>query len=364
VKMVREQRLEHLLAFMSKGESPPPVVIAYGPDQYTRDQVISRACEICLPGERDRVFGLEEYEANEVDPPRFLGALRTIPFGLPRKVVILRRFELAAGSVKKADRAKGEAGKKVTPLEEALIKYFRHPSGRTILLISSSLELKKSHPLVRALPGNAVLVPCMGFRGHDAVAFVRERLREMGKKASVSWIEQFVEICGSDAQKLAGELEKIALFSGDRSDLKDEDMVIVSAGEFSRDVFALLDAIAQQRSDLAVEIMREIVKSGEPPLKVLSVLLWHYRLIAKAHRLERFGRAGDDIRIHSSRFVVRKVTQHARRISSASLRTIFSRLKETDKELKGSRLPPIHVMENLAYFLSCRDVHLETAPLG
>ncbi len=349
-----EKKPAQLLTYLSSLSLPPSVIFLYGPDDYTRNRLISQVVERYLPDEKDHVFGLESYEAQDTEPSRLLGALKTLPLGLAQKILILRRFELVATSVKKGDKAKEGASKGVAPIEESLIRYFSHPSKRTLLIISSSQELKKTHPFTKALPKDAILVPCGGLMGREPLRFVKRKLEELGKTASQSWVEQFVEICGPDAQRLSGELEKVSLYAGDRARLGEEDLAIVSPGEFSRDVFALLDAIARGAADAAIEIVREIMGTGEPPLRILSLILWHFRLVAKAHRLETSALSGTTTRIHPSRFVVQKITKHARSLSKQRLNEIFGLLREADMRLKGSRIPPPQVMERLVYALSKR----------
>jgi DNA polymerase-3 subunit delta len=150
-------------------------------------------------------------------------------------------------------------------------------------------------------------------------------------------------------------LEKILLLTGTRESLTMEDLEIVSSVEMPRDVFALLNAIASGRSDHAVEIMREILRTAEPPLKILSVLLWHYRLVLKAKQLTNPPRDARELqKIHPSRFVAQKVLHQSRDLSSESVREIFATLRETDRLLKGSRLPVFHIMESLAFTLASR----------
>ncbi|GEM_PF-2068336 len=356
--MTRETRPEQVLSLLKAEALPPPVIFLYGPEAYTRNRLIEQIIDLFIPDEKARVFGLEDMEAPDVEPAHLLGLLKTVPFGLSRKVVVLRRFELAATAVKKGEKTKeggaGDAriGKGTTPFEEGLIRYFARPSPKSLLLISSSRELKKSHPFTKALPRRTLLVPCLGLKGRQSVAFVKQRLKELGKSAPEAWVEQFVEICGSEAQRLSGELEKVALHAGDRSVLGEEDLAVVSPGEFSRDVFALLDAVAGGKPDMAMEIMREIAGSGEPPLRILSVILWHYRLLARAKRLASHGSEGGAMRIHPSRFVSRKITRHAQGLSEEGLAAAFRLLQTTDVRLKGSRLPPTQILEGLVYSLS------------
>ncbi len=349
-----EKQPSNLMVFLRDKGTLPPVIFIYGPDGYTRESLVSRVVGKYLAEERNRAFGLEEYEAPEADPPHLLSTLKTIPLGQPLKVIVLRRFELVSSSVLK-DEKRGEATDregKSSPLDEALLRYFKQPSRKTLLVISSATGLRKNSRVYRALPEEAVLVPCTGFRANEAVAFVKKKLTEEGKQAAGPWVEQFVEIVGPDAQRLAGELEKIFLFVGDRDALNEGDLEVVSSTEMPRDVFALLNAIAAGKRGHAVEIMREILSSAEPPLRILSVLLWHYRLVSKAWHLMKLGSREKLSGIHPSRFVVNKVTRQARGISRTGLREIFTHLREADQLLKGSRLPPARVMEALVYFLS------------
>lgn len=356
--MIAEVRPNAFTSSLSGLKTPPPVIFAYGPDGYTRNNLISQVLERFLPDERDRIFGMEDYEAQEIEPSRLLSTLKTVPLGQPLKIVVVRRFELIGLSLKKDEKQKKDKSNmdKTSPIEEMLIRYFRKPSKKTLLFISSAREIRKNSRFYRSLPKDAVIVPCLGFRTNEAISFVRRELTGSGKVATGSWIEQLVEIIGTDAQRLKGEIEKIILFSGNRHTLMDEDLDIVSSNELSRDVFALLDAIISEKPDRAVTIVREVLSSGEPPLKILSVFLWHYRLVVRAQRLKKLNGQVKPSLIHHSGFVANKVIRHARKLSRTTLRSIFSHLKETDQLLKGSRLPTSDVMETLVYYLSTLGV--------
>ncbi len=345
---------EALMTALSEGEGLPSVVFIYGPDVYTRNRLITRILEKFLPSGRDRAFGYEAMEAPEADPSVLLSTLKTHPMGLSLKIVVLQRFEQASRSVLKEDKRREPTlrEEKASSLDEALIRYFAHPSRKTLLLISSASGLKKNSRLYRALPASAVWVPCVAFNPREAAGFVRERLTEAGKQASGAWVAQLVEMVGPEAQRLAGELEKVFLLAGDRSALTEGDLQVVSATEMPKDVFALLKAIEEGKRDRAMEIVREILNASEPPLRILSVLLWHYSLVLKAGDLIRGGDREALSRIHPSKFVAKKVARQARGISRAELKRAFTLLRQADRLLKGSRRPPALVMENLVYALA------------
>ena len=352
--MAIEKPPDTLIATLKEEKSPPSIIFLYGPDTYTRNRLISQIVEHLLPSEKDRVFGLEEWEARETDPGHLLSTLKTLPMGQRLKVVVLQRFEMVSASLLKEEKKRDQNPRRETDsgLDNALLRYVAHPSRNTLLLISSAAGLRKNSRLYRALPRDAILVSCSQFSSSDATRFVRAFLSENGKRASATWVEQLIEMVGPDAARLASELEKILLLSGERETLTEKDLEIVSATEMPRDVFALLNAITAGQKGKAMEIIREILQSSEPPLRILAVLSWHYHLVLKAWALFKTGNQKGLKRLHPSRFVVDKITRQARGMSSGKLKRIFTRLRETDRLLKGSRLPPLQVMEQLVFVLS------------
>ena len=345
------------MSFLSEQKEHPPVIFLSGPDIYTRNTLIAQILERYLPGERNKVFGLEEVEASETDPIQLLNDLRMLPMGQSLKVVVIRRFELASTSVQKEDKGRDKPegeGRKAheSGLDETLLRYFKHPSRKTLLVISSSVGLRKGNHLYQHLPVRAVMVPCASLRLNEAAAFVKRELSSHGKRASRSWIDQFIEIVGLDTQRLTNEMEKVFLLVGDRDTLRQVDFEIVSSTEMPRNVFSLLNAIGKGEREQALEVVRDILNSGEPPLRVLSVLLWHYRLVMKAWDLVRHEDNEALNRIHPSGFVVNKVKRQAKRLSRSEIKRIFASFQEADRLLKGSSLPQRLIMERLVYTLS------------
>jgi len=352
--------------------APPPIILLQGEDMYKQNQLITQILELFLPDERDRVFGYETFEAQdaEKEPARLLGALKTLSLGQTLKVVVLRHLELASSSVKK-NSGGGNSEKdtdtrgKLSRLDKALTVYFTRPAARTVFVVSSAVELKKNSALYHALPDRAVTVACNGLTGKTAVAFVRKFLDEHGKKADAEWIEWLIEIVGPDAQRLNNELGKILLACDGKTRLGEEDLDIVSPFELPKSVFSLIDAITEQNPALALSLLRNMLDKGEPPLRLLAVINWHYRLVGEALRYSTVKAHGKLNRIHRSSLVVNKIKKQIKKMRRSELGPVFSHLKEADRLLKGSRLPPDHVMAFLILNLaSGKQGFLPAGPLS
>jgi DNA polymerase-3 subunit delta len=69
------------------------------------------------------------------------------------------------------------------------------------------------------------------------------QLRELGKKASDAVLSRLIQYVGPNARQLASEVEKVALFAGNRAEISIDDVeAIVSRNKQSR-AFALADAL-------------------------------------------------------------------------------------------------------------------------
>ncbi|NIA09747.1 MAG: DNA polymerase III subunit delta [Nitrospiraceae bacterium] len=355
----------------SRLTSPPPIILLQGEDMYNQNQLIAQILEVFLPDEKDRVFGYETFEAQdaEKEPARLLGALKTLSLGQTLKIVVLRHLELASSSVRKGggkDSEKDTDSKgKISRLDKALTAYFTHPVVKTLFVVSSAAELKKNSKLYHALPDRAVTVACNGLTGKTAVAFVQEFLDENGKTADAGWIELLIEIVGPDAQRLNNELEKVLLACNGKARLGEEDLDIVSPFQLPKSVFSLIDAITGRNPSLALSLLQEMLDKGEPPLRLLSVINWHYRLVGEALRYATIKEYGKLNRIHRSSLVINKIKRQIKEMKLSELGPIFSRLKEADRLLKGSRLPPDHVMAFLILNLaSGKQGHRLVGPLS
>jgi len=342
----------------SQSATPPPIILLQGEDVYNQNRLITQILDLYLPNKQDRVFGYEAFEAQDAEhePAKLLGSLMTLSLGQTIKIVVLKHLELASFSVKKSGGKNSENGDdskgKTSRLDKALTTYFTHPSTRTILVVSSTKELKKNSKLYRALPDRAVSVACNGLTEKTAAVFVQKFLEKNGKKADTGWIELFVEMVGPDAQRLKNELEKIMLACDRKEQLEEDDLEIVSPFELPKSVFSLIGAVAGKNLFLALTLLKDMLDNGEPPLRLLAVINWHYRLTGEALRYATLKEHEKLNRIHKSPLVVNKIKNQIRNMELSDLGIIFSHLKEADRLLKGSRLAPGQIMVSLIFNLT------------
>jgi DNA polymerase III subunit delta len=100
---------------------------------------------------------------------------------------------------------------------------------------------------------------------------------EIGVKLSSEAVEVLAEAVGNDSRKLFAELEKLRLYiESDRQVLKKEDIwsLVSSSAQNSLD---LAKAMREGNTALALGLVAELDRIGEPPLKIVATLVGQFR---------------------------------------------------------------------------------------
>lgn len=202
--------------------------------------------------------------------------------------------------------------------------------------------------------------------------WVEERAKRLGVAIAREAVEELLGRVGADQDRLASELEKLAAYvgAGGRIDVGAVRAVVVATAEGS--VFALADALADGKTDVAVQLVRELLPptgADDAAVHFLYVLARHLRLLWQARVLlsagydlaklrevpeEFVGKFPADpnivVAVSGKDWLARKLVNQARRHSEAEIISALSRVYAADLTLKGlveRRLPAEAVAELL-----------------
>lgn len=118
----------------------------------------------------------------------------------------------------------------------------------------------------------------------QARAFLDERVRAQGMRISEDARRALLERTGADTLILASELEKLALYAGDRA-VNSADVMVVTAASREAIVWELTDAIGERDVGGAFGVMRQLLFQGESPMALIAVLEGYFRQIAVAREV-------------------------------------------------------------------------------
>jgi DNA polymerase-3 subunit delta len=145
-----------------------------------------------------------------------------------------------------------------------------------------------------------------------------------------------IERCSGDKQRLANETEKLALYVADRP-ATEEDVEALCPPDVQSNIFAFVDALAAGDRARALELLEDLISTGEPPLRLTYMVRRQFRLVARARALfargASQGQAAKELKVPP--FVARKLDEQARGLDDEDLERALALILDLERGLKG-----------------------------
>ncbi|MBI3962014.1 MAG: hypothetical protein HY335_04600 [Deinococcus sp.] len=114
-------------------------------------------------------------------------------------------------------------------------------------------------------------------KGPELLRWVQAELKGAGVSADTSAAQQLITLLGADLARIAQEIQRLSALDGSLTASRVAALVAVPAPV---DTFSLLEALAREPA-LALVRAEALLEQGEPPLRLLATLAWHYDLLLR-----------------------------------------------------------------------------------
>lgn len=323
-------------AAIDEGELPPVVAMGGAERIYVDDALATLRKRVLEGGLAD--FNHDRTSARDRSVGEILAMCKTLPVMARRRLV----------EVKDAGELRDEA-------VEILDAYLERPSPDTVLvLVFGDIDLRSA--LTKLLDKKALLCRFEHPRERDMASHVTRRARRHGLKLDREAVDALAATVGADLTLLERALEKLAVVAEDGkvTSLLVERHV---ADTHLEDAFAFSAAVARQERAAALAALGGLQAAREEPIRLVGLLAWQLRQIARARALLDEGQSpqelGRELGLFGDR--LQSVLQAARRGNMAMHAKRMMRVAQADQRLKGSRQPPWLVMAHLV---------MDLCPLG
>ena len=261
-----------------------------GDDEFSIKETAAKLAPTLAPKTAGE-FGVEilEGETNNQDQAlkllaRLNEALATVGFFGGDKLVWLKSTELLADTVV----TRGEAVREALALLNERLKRGL-PDGVRLLISAIGCDRRKSLYKTLDKVGTVQLLdaPEEG-RGHgdeEIAAFIQGRLRAAGKTMTAEAYETFQQLVALDYRETANEIDKVALYVGDRPEIHQADVRTICSATRQAVIWELSDALGARRLPQAIAALENLLAAGEQPIGVLMLLVAQFRLMLLARDL-------------------------------------------------------------------------------
>jgi DNA polymerase-3 subunit delta len=310
--------------------------ILYGQDDFSLNQAVK---EIKADlGDREMV----ETSTTSLEGQHLtLGELRNkcaaAPFLSSHRLVIvdglLGRFEV------KQSRPRSGKGKSGNGLGEweGLASYIKQMPETTVLMLVDG-EVKDQNPLLKKLSPLAEVRTFPLLRGRDLKAWIQQRVKEEGGDITPQAVNLLAELIGGDLWAMNGEIQKLLLYSQERPISEDDVRQLVSHVQ-EANIFALVDAVAENRTELGQRILHRLYDEGVAPTYILTMITRQFRLIVQARDLGKGlsrPQIQDRLGLKSS-YGLDKTLSQAKLYDFEGVKRAYDKLLETDLAIKTGK---------------------------
>lgn len=184
-------------------------------------------------------------------------------------------------------------------------------------------------------------------------SWLRRRLASHGKTADGYALSLLVQRVGQDMRRLAGEADKLAAYLGHRKELDETAVMEATARSLQGDIFALTDSVVSGRTSRSLSLLRDLLGAGEPPLRILAMLVRQFRMLGDCRELLESGCTKDELAAHLGvpPFVADKLAVQARKADNAMLARAVDLLLQADQDIKRGRVDQFLTLEALVVAL-------------
>jgi DNA polymerase-3 subunit delta len=326
--------------------------ILYGQDDFSLNQAMAKIKADL--GDREMLAtNTTNLEGQHLTLSELRNKCGAAPFLCSHRLVIvdglLGRFEVKQS---KPRSGRGKSGNGLGEWE-GLASYIKQMPETTVLMLVDE-EVKGQNPLLKKLSPLAEVRTFPLLRGRDLKDWIRQRVKGEGGDITPQAVNLLAELIGGDLWAMDGEIQKLLLYSQGRPISEDDVRKLVSHIQ-EANIFALVDAVAEGRTELAQRILHRLYDEGVAPIYILTMITRQFRLIAQAGDL---GKGLSRLQIQDrlglkSSYSLDKTLGQAKLYDFEGVKRAYDKLLETDLAIKTGKYSDKLALELLVTELAC-----------
>ncbi len=308
----------------------PPLLFLHGEERFFLERSVESLLDLTVPPEW-RDFNLTVFHGREARAGDILDSARTLPVFHAYRLVLVRDAHLIAAAEL-----------------ETFIPYLKDPVPETVLVFIAD-KIDSRRKFFQQFKKYGQLVEFKKYYDNQIPDFVQEYAREAGVAFSEEGLNAFCRRVGNSLPEIAGELDKLFSFLGERKLADAEDVRAIVSDIRVDSIFDLADALGQQQRARALVLLNRLLDEGVAPLVILAMVARHLRQLWKARHLLDRGEERKNISriVGVNPYFLDGVLRQARSFPVERFPGIFEEMLAADLALKSSGAHPSAILEEL-----------------
>ena len=255
-----------------------PIYLLTGEDTYRKQEIIQKIRGVLQPDD----FNFFTSPADKADLGEVLALANTAPVFSTARMIVLTGIE----KLRKEPKA-------------ALMRYLTDPLPTTTLVLThnDAKKIKTDRALTDVCTANGQVADFAELKQAELNLWAQNKLKARGLTADFEAVNLLCQSVGTELAALENEIEKLALYTLERTDKKISKEDVLSCIGFSKEEnpFELANAILSCNKTKALKLVTKLLDDGEEPVAVLSKMTFPILKMARIKRLSEGGVPSGDI---------------------------------------------------------------------
>lgn len=298
------------------------VVTITGPNNFARHQALQRLVTdfVAQYGE----LALERVDGEEVEFERIQEALTSLPFLANKKMVLLQRPSANSRFAETAEQLLSDC-----------------PDTTDLVMVEPKFDKRSS--LYKLLKQQTDFQEYGPLDGAQLATWLVQRAQENGANLSTSDARYLIERVGADQQRLASEVDKLALF---QAVINRQSIDLLTDKTPQSTIFELIEAAFAGNRMRALELYDEQRRLKVEPIQIIAMFAWQLHVLALVLTSE--GRSAEAIASAAklNAFSVGKSQRLARQLRLSQVRQLIDQLVTIDQRSKREMIDLDEALRN------------------
>lgn len=321
-----------------------PVYLLTGVEHHIFDSTIERLKK-ALP-EIDEA-SIIRMDLTELPVEAVIEEADTLPFLEDHKLIIATNASFLSGQ----DKKRSDVEHNLEVLEE----WLANPSPTaTVVFIAPYEKLDGRKRITKKMREMTTVIEALRLEGNDLFTWIQQEARTNGVNITTQTAQVLVSMAGDNLLALSNEIGKIAVYLGEQGEITPDVIEELVTRTPEMDVFRLTDAYIAGNIARTVSIYHDLLRNGEEPIMLTSLVAGQIRLMIHVQSLRRKGYQQHQIAktLHVHPYRVKLMLENRSLPGEERLLMILKNLAEIDYKLKSTsgkreRLLELFFMEPL-----------------
>ena len=216
-----------------------------------------------------------------------------------------------------------------------VVDYLKSPSPETDLVLLGS-KLGAREKLLAAVKDAGEVHNFEQPTGKALAKWIVGRAQKQELELTEDVAEFLRDRCSGDKERLVREIEKLALYVSDAPATRG-DVETLCPPDLQSNIFAFVDSLAAGDRGRSLQLLEDLISTGEPPLRILYMVRRQFQLVARARALLQRGSPPRELagELKVPPFVARKLEEQSRRLDEEKTARSLEIILDLERGLKG-----------------------------